>query len=88
MAQWLQRAAGRLGLPEEALGALKLSLTGPDQALLENHRGLLDYTDRAVTAACAGGCVRIRGEGLLLRAMDVHMLLVTGKIEGVDLELR
>ena len=73
LARWLERAAGRLGLPEETAGALKVTLTGGDRALIENHRGLLDYNDGEVTAACPGGTVRVRGDGLLLRAMDPDM---------------
>lgn len=87
MARFLEKAAERLSLPEEAVASsVKLTLTGRDRATVENHRGLLGYTETEVTVACLGGSLRIRGSELLLRAMDADMLLVTGRIEGVDLE--
>ena len=80
--------AERLSLPEDALlGAAKLTVTARRKMLIENHRGILAYTDGLVEVNGKGVLLRIRGEKLLLRAMDSEMLLVTGqKIFGLDLE--
>ena len=87
MGEFLERLARRLDLPAEALaGAPKVTLTGRDRVLVENHRGLLDYTESEVDVACGAYRVRVRGAELLLRAMDGEMLLVTGVISGVDVE--
>ena len=45
--------AGRLELPGELLGDVpRLTLTGNGQALVENHRELLSYTEEAVEVGC------------------------------------
>ena len=81
MASVLERLAQRLDLPEEAVaGAPKVTVTGTDRVVIENHRGLLGYTEQEVEAACAHGRVRVRGAELLLRAMDEEVLVVTGRI--------
>ena len=87
MAKLLERLAARLDLPAEAIaGAPKITLTGTEQVLVENHRGILSYSDSAVEVGARNARVRIRGDGLLLRAMNGEMLLVTGQIFGVDIE--
>ena len=87
MARILEKLARRTDLPADIVaGTPKVTLTGAEQVLVENHRGILAYTDGLVEVTGRGGLIRIRGEKLLLRAMDSEMLLVTGNIFGVDLE--
>ena len=86
MENLLERLAARLDLPAEVVaGTLRFTLTGTGRALVENHRGLLSYTESEVTVSGGSFSLRIRGDGLLLRAMNSEMLLVTGEIVGVDL---
>ena len=83
----LESLAGRLDLPADVMaGVPKVTVTGTSRVLVENHRGLLAYSDTEVAVDGKGVRVRVRGDGLLLRAMDREMLLVTGTILGVDLE--
>ena len=87
MARILEKLARRTDLPADIVaGAIKVTLTGTERALVENHRGILAYTDGLVEINGKGILLRIRGEKLLLRAMDSEMLLVTGRIFGLDLE--
>jgi sporulation protein YqfC len=79
--------AERFELPPEALsGVPKLTLTGSRRVLVENHRGLLEYSRERIEIN--GGRVRLRllGEGLELRAMNGSDILVTGDIYSVELE--
>lgn len=83
----LEKLSERLDLPAEALaGAPRVTLTGSDRVLVENHRGLLRYTETELEIACTRGRVRVRGAELLLRAMDERMLLITGRVTGVDVD--
>lgn len=88
MVNLLERIAKLTDLPADTVaGAPKIVLSGDCRAVVENHRGLLQYTESVIAAAAAGRCtVRIRGEGLTLRAMDRRVLVVSGKIFGVDME--
>lgn len=87
MARLREKLARGADLPADIVaGTIKVTLTGAEQALVENHRGILAYTDGLVEINGKGILLRIRGEKLLLRAMDSEMLLVTGRIFGVDLE--
>lgn len=87
MARLLEKIAELAELPADAVaGAPKVVLHGDSRAVVENHRGLLEYTADVISVSGGGGTVRIRGEGLTLRAMDRRVLVVAGRIFGVDLE--
>lgn len=87
MAKVLETLTKRLELPGELLsGVPRLTLTGSDSVLVENHGELLSYTDELLELGCGRLRLRIRGEGLLLRAMDGEQLLVTGRIFGVEVD--
>ena len=87
MANFLKKLAERVDLPAEAVaGAARITLSGQQQVLIEHHKGLLAYSETEVEVNCGDLRCRIRGDGLLLRAMTAEMLLVTGTIFGVDVE--
>ncbi len=81
-----EELAERLEVPGQALGVVKVTLTGSGQALVEDHRGLLSYSRERVEIDARAHRVRIDGEGLELKAMDREALLVTGRILSVELE--
>lgn len=79
-----QDLAERLELPEEALGALRLTLIGGRRALAENHRGILEYGEERIRLAGQRGSVTLEGSGLRLGAMNRRELLIVGKIQRVE----
>ena len=82
-----QQLAEKLDLPAEALaGAARVTVTGRNRVLIDNHRGILAYTDELLEVSCGRERIRVRGENLLLRAMDHEELLLTGTIFALDLE--
>ncbi len=87
MPRWIDELAERFDLPAEtAAGAPKITVTGASRVIIENHRGLLEYSDTLIEVGAGRFHVRVRGEGLLLRAMDSEILIISGTIFGVDLE--
>lgn len=86
MGRIVESAAERLALPGELAGMAKLTMTGDGHLLVENHRGLLEYSDDIIRLS--GGRLRylVRGRGLHLLAMDGCSLVIRGKIYSVELE--
>ena len=82
----LERLMARLDLPPEAEGAIRVTLSGQREVRIEHHRGLLAYSQRETEISGGSVRVRIRGDGLLLRAMTAEELLITGTVFGVDIE--
>jgi sporulation protein YqfC len=83
----MEDIAERFDLPAEtAAGLPRITITGDSRVLIENHKGLLEYSDELIQVSGGRVRVRISGQGLLLRAMDGEMLLISGKIFAVELE--
>ena len=87
MAKWINGLADRFEIPPEAVAKVpRLTLTGSSHVLIENHRGLLSYSDDEVEVGGGSIRIRVRGSGLSLKAMDADSLLISGRIIGVDTE--
>lgn len=79
--------ADRLDMPEDILlGAAKLTISAGRKALVENHRGVLEYSEERIVVASGRGKLSITGTKLRLAAMNRAELLITGKIQGVEWE--
>lgn len=82
-----ERLTNFLELPGELTeGVTRLTLTGAERVLIENYKGLLDYTGDSVEVSGGRLRLRVRGKDLLLRSMNGEELLVTGHIFGVEVE--
>ena len=78
--------ADKLELPEDVLlGSAKLTVTGGRSAVIENHRGVLEYTAERIVVAVPRGKVCLDGTGLRLKAMNKNELLVGGRIRNIGL---
>ena len=76
----------RLELPGEALGEGKLSVVGTRRALIENHRGLLSYTEELIAVRLGHGSLSIWGTELAIEAMNERELLIVGHIAHAEWE--
>ena len=77
--------ADKLELPEDVLlGSAKLTVTGGRSAVIENHRGVLEYNAERIVVAVPRGKVCLDGTGLRLKAMNKNELLVGGHIRNIE----
>jgi sporulation protein YqfC len=73
-------------LAEDLVGGLpRLELTGGSRLLIEDHRGILEYTDTVLKAALRHGAVRVTGEELQLTALTLREVAVGGRIRTIEL---
>lgn len=76
-------------LPGEPLpGQSLLELTGDRQVLIENHRGVSQYSRECVGVRVPFGEILLRGQALELARMRRGQLVITGTIESVTLVRR
>ena len=81
-----EETAHRFDLPADAAAGLpRITLTGTKRVTVENHRGLLGWSD--TRAEISGGRVRvcITGVDLYLRVMKKDAVVITGEIYSVEL---
>ena len=72
-------------LAEDLVGGQpRIELTGGRRLLIEDHRGILEYTGSVLRAAMRRGTLCVRGEGLELTALTLRELAVSGRIRSVE----
>ena len=63
-----------------------LVLTGDEEALVRNHKGLLEYGAGFVRLKTSIGAVKIFGTDLMLKEITTESVFVAGKIDKVTWE--
>ena len=83
---WRQRLAEGMDLAGETLpGTTIAELAGDRQVLIEGHRGVTEYCRDRVTVKVGYGWLSICGCGLELRQMSKQQLVISGRIDGIQL---
>lgn len=76
-----------LEIPREIISNVpKITVTGFDEVLIENFKGILEYEDYFARISTNIGNININGFNLKLNQMTDDDILVTGRIENLDFE--
>ncbi len=79
--------AARLELPEEALaGTVKVTVTAGKRALIENHRGILEFGTERIIIRTERGKLILSGSALDIRCMEKRDLLISGNLQHAEWE--
>ena len=76
-----------LELPQEVYSNIpKIIITGFDEIIIENFKGILEYEEFFVRINTHIGIININGYNLSLENMTDDDIKVKGKIESLDIE--
>ena len=76
-----------LEMPEEVYSNTpKVTITGFNEMILENYKGILEYEEFFTSISTHIGIVNINGYNINLEKMTNDDIKITGKIESVELE--
>ncbi len=76
-----------LEMPQEVYtDTPKLTITGFNETIIENFKGILEYEDYYIRINTSLGIININGYELKLENMTNDDIRVTGKIENIDIE--
>ena len=76
-----------LEIPQEVYSDVpKIVITGFDEMIVENFKGILEYEEYYVRINTHIGIININGFDLKLENMSDDDIKVTGKIESFDIE--
>ena len=76
-----------LELPKETYtNEPKLVITGFNEMIIENYKGILEYEDYYVKLNTYVGVININGFNLKLEQMTEDNIKIIGKIESIDIE--
>lgn len=78
-----------LEIPREVISNVpKITVTGFDEVLIENFKGILEYEDYFARISTSIGIININGFNLKLNQMTDDDILVSGRIESLDFETK
>lgn len=87
--QWKKQVVTALELaPDLDGGETKISLTGSGEALIENYKGILQYTDSEILIQSLRGKVLLRGRNLEIVWYTSLEMKITGSIFSILLQQR
>ena len=76
-----------LELPKEIYSNTpKLTITGFNEIIIENYKGIVEYEEFFTSISTYIGIVNINGYNLNLEKMTNDDIKITGKIEDIELE--
>ena len=76
-----------LEIPQEAYSDIpKIVITGFDEMIVENFKGILEYEEYFVRINTHIGIINVNGFDLKLENMSDDDIKVSGKIESFDIE--
>ena len=76
-----------LEIPQEIYTNVpKITITGFNEIILENYKGILEYEEFFASISTYIGVVNINGYNINLEKMTNDDIKITGKIEKVELE--
>lgn len=85
--QW-QRLAGILEIPQDIILDLpRITMLGNKQLLVENHKGIIEYTPSLVRIKLNQGELIIVGRNLILGNLQIEQILVEGTVEELKYDL-
>ncbi len=82
----MERTAQVLDIPVEATGLPRVEVTGRHEVRMENHKGILAYGREEIIVSGGKLLIKVKGDGLELKAMNGDELLITGTVTAVELE--
>ena len=76
-----------LEIPEEIYTNIhKITITGFNELILENYKGILEYEEFFASISTYIGIININGYNINLEKMTNDDIKITGKIESVEIE--
>ncbi|MDN5277117.1 MAG: hypothetical protein PWR01_1082 [Clostridiales bacterium] len=72
-------------LPKDIMLNLpRISMIGNNQMLVENHRGVIEYTPQKIRINSTIGVIRINGQDMDLKNIAADDIMITGVIKLVE----
>ncbi|KKB36427.1 sporulation protein YqfC [Bacillus thermotolerans] len=79
MKNWLTRS---MNLPEDVMMDLpRITMIGQLHIYIENHRGLLTFSDKEVRLLLTKGQLLIKGQSFTIKTILPEEILIEGKVE-------
>lgn len=72
--------------PEIILGIPKITVLAECEATIQNHRGIVEYTEELISANTSSGIVSIRGSNLVIKSITDEEIRIEGRVVGFEIK--
>ena len=77
--------AEKLSLPKDVMLDLpRISVCGDKEIYIENHKGIMEYTDCSIRIKTDKAVVHINGSDLRIIVLESDRMVVNGEFQSVD----
>ncbi|MEN6413324.1 MAG: sporulation protein YqfC [Veillonellales bacterium] len=81
----LQTLAGLLEIPRDIVFDLpRITMLGNQQLLVENHKGIIEYTPSLVRIKLSQGELKILGADFMIGNLQTEQILIEGAVRHVE----
>ena len=78
------KVSEKLGIaPEIASGVPKVTMLGDNELLIENHKGIIEYSPNNIRIGTESGVLCVEGADLFLNVMDHDRVVISGRIHHI-----
>jgi sporulation protein YqfC len=70
-----------------ALNLPRITMLGNLQLNIENHKGIMEYTDHRIKIMVSRGYLEIEGKNLVLRNVQIDEILINGEINQIKITI-
>ncbi|HHU48393.1 MAG: sporulation protein YqfC [Caldicoprobacterales bacterium] len=72
-------------LPREIMMNLpKITMVGSNQMLVENHKGVIEYTPQRIRVNSSIGVIRVQGKDMNLKNIAADDIMITGEVKMIE----
>jgi sporulation protein YqfC len=80
-----RKLAETLELPKDVvMDVPKVTIVGCIQLNIENHRGIIEYSDCNIRINTSIGVYKIKGSNLVIKNIVADEIIITGNIQNID----
>ena len=80
-----KRVTAALALPEEVVLNLPLvTIVGSNELTVENHKGIIEYTEERLRVGTTAGVLLLCGKRLCIRQLTAERMQIRGAIDRIE----
>lgn len=83
-----ERVADAWGVPKDVIMNIpRLTISGDSEVYVENHKGILCYTNTEIRISTSMGIIKICGKKLYITRIRLEDILISGKFSKIEYEI-
>ena len=80
-----EQVTSLLSLPKEVMLNLpQVILTGREEAVVENYKNIIEYSDTLIRINTSSGIIKFEGNGLMLKQITSESITISGSITKIE----